>query len=94
MPEPTPLSPSGYDAVALGNHDFDAGVPALKRMLTKVQELAQARGQASGASESTHKAPMPLPAVLCSNLDDIDALPGVSPFIVKEYDLGPDDPVR
>ena len=39
-PELAYFSAARYDAVALGNHDFDAGVPGLRRMLAKHRRVA------------------------------------------------------
>jgi 5'-nucleotidase len=74
VPELAFFAAAQYDAVALGNHDFDAGVPGLHRMLTKQQ------------ADQRH---IP-PAVLCANLllrtgnNEREALSTVKPFVVKE----------
>lgn len=73
-PELEYFAAAGYDAVALGNHDFDAGVDALKRMLTKIK---------ASPSPSPSPSTPSSPAVLSANLNEV--LPGVAPYTVKEY---------
>ena len=63
----------GYDALTLGNHEFDYGIPRMKNLLT------QLRGD--------DKSPL-TGIVTCANFFDTDALSSYyAPFVIRRYGM-------